>query len=538
MSYPASDVSSWDYQDAYPINFADLFSNCTSRDASYRPASDTPASQDSYERKHCYPLIKYPTGLQAVEPAWSSCSTPIFNGNWPAILDPPRTLGPAAALVPTLVNDQSSTGGGGAAIPAPLGSQPLASKTAPPSIASATVGSESKPTKPDIVDSGSSEDPPTTDPLVSGTTMDPSSIVLRGSRVDAAALAASILVYQMSLGPSISSTMVGNQVHDVQLPVTQSSSFASSVPAASSITIADDGHRIAVPPFDDIVLLDHQSARHKAIPVSAPGPSTALRSKEDLILGNSAIAPNVAGHPFTVIADGVAINGIMLTNNAPAITLSSTPISLGPTGLVIGTSIVPLPIAPKSMSTTTGQSIIVMPNGNLIISSTRVTPSTPVITMAGTSTSIGINELLMETSKIPLPFLQPASSITIGGQIFPFSQDARSVVVAGKTLSVGGPAITILGTPLALESSGLIVKTSAKHVPNLDPSSVTGIGDFIHAGINAAWVNPTVSGSAGSSQTRNNVTEIFIGGGCKVVAHPWELMLVLIPILHTFQLML
>ena len=131
-----------------PLNFTDLFSNCTTREPNEpypEPFCETQdgstasqigglagspscnaqiysnALQQSSELKHCYPEIYYPTeGLPAVNSAWSTCKVPAFS----PVFDPPRTLGPAAVLA--LPETPTPT-------PGPIAGPLLASKTPPPS---------------------------------------------------------------------------------------------------------------------------------------------------------------------------------------------------------------------------------------------------------------------------------------------------------------------------------------------------------------------------------------------------------------------
>lgn len=131
-----------------------------------------------------------------------------------------------------------------------------------------------------------------------------------------------------------------------------------------------------------------------------------------------------------------------------------TAILLGLDGLVVGTLTVPLPtLAPESINATASRSTPVLLSGHLIISGTTVTSPIPAIKIAGNLVSLGMNGLVIGTSTFPLPASQPASSIIIGGHLIPFSQAADGVVIAGTTLRIGSPAITITGTPLAFKSS-------------------------------------------------------------------------------------
>ena len=104
-----------------PLNYADLFSNCITREAN-----------------------ESNIGLQEANPAWATCTAP----QRLPIFDPPRTLGPATTLGP--VQTSASSNPESTAAPASLAGPPVPSKTAPPSQPPPATWSEN--------------DPPATDP--------------------------------------------------------------------------------------------------------------------------------------------------------------------------------------------------------------------------------------------------------------------------------------------------------------------------------------------------------------------------------------
>lgn len=174
------------------LDYADLFSNCTARAADYsypQPACassinwiDSPscssqvyslASLVDFDQLHCYPYLNYPSGLQAVNPAWSTCVDTRFGGHFASIFDPPRPLTPAPALGPVPTKISSLPG----AAPAPYATDPTPVKTAAPKVAGSVDGApnhlptdKSPPVGDDPpvgIDTPSAEDPPVgTDPSV------------------------------------------------------------------------------------------------------------------------------------------------------------------------------------------------------------------------------------------------------------------------------------------------------------------------------------------------------------------------------------
>ena len=132
------------------MNYADLWSNCTSRDASYLEPTNScdtvfynvnaacSTQQDEalakYYRdiKHCYPVLEYPVSMGTIYTAWATCQSAQYGGYFPSIFDPPRTLAPANALgpVPTKESNNLAT-----ALPASIVSSTIPAKTGAPGTA-------------------------------------------------------------------------------------------------------------------------------------------------------------------------------------------------------------------------------------------------------------------------------------------------------------------------------------------------------------------------------------------------------------------
>ena len=160
-----------------------------------------------------------------------------------------------------------------------------------------------------------------------------------------------------------------------------------------------------------------------------------------------------AGQTVTIGANGgVIIAGTTLVPNAPAVNIAGTSISLGPNGLIVGTSTINLPtITPAVVINAAGQPGILGPDGYLTIAGTTLSPEAPAITVAGTRISLGSNGLIICSSTPPL---LPRSMITIAGHAYPVSKVSNGLAIGGSKLYTGQPAITISGTPVALEGSG------------------------------------------------------------------------------------
>ena len=101
--------------------------------------------------------------------------------------------------------------------------------------------------------------------------------------------------------------------------------------------------------------------------------------------------------------------------------MSGTSISLNPSNLVIGTSSIPVSLAlphqpsiPDQMTTINSQVIQQLSNG-ISIGVKTLTPNAPAITIAGTPISLGNSMLVAGTAPVPLPSLQPMSTISPEG---------------------------------------------------------------------------------------------------------------------------
>lgn len=218
-----------------------------------------------------------------------------------------------------------------------------------------------------------------------------------------------------------------------------------------------------------------------------------------------------AGQTISVGANGgVMIAGTTLVPNAPAVYIAGKRISLGPNGLIVGTSTISLPtVTPAAVISAAGQAGILGPDGYFTIAGTTLSPEPPAITLTGTRISLGSNGLMIGTSTLTLP---PVSMVTIAGHAYPVSKVSNGLVIGGSILPIGQPAITISGTPVALDGTKLVIGTST--VPYQDmvaSSSVFGIGDFILSGLNGGFAAPSMTGVEGENQSSNKTTNNTAG---------------------------
>ena len=153
-------------------------------------------------------------------------------------------------------------------------------------------------------------------------------------------------------------------------------------------------------------------------------------------------------------ASDFLIGGSTLMPGGPAVTIAGTPVSIDPAGanVVVGSSTLPLHAA---ATMTIGSSTIVANQaGNFIIAGQTLAPGSSAITVSGTSISLqpsGLNAIVDGTTLALATNL--AHVMTIGSNTIT-ANAANNFLIAGQTLSPGGPALTISGTPISLPTSG------------------------------------------------------------------------------------
>ena len=200
----------------------------------------------------------------------------------------------------------------------------------------------------------------------------------------------------------------------------------------------------------------HRS-EHVADPVSRGSDTKHTNEQnlfDDFIEGQTTTIKNQVIQP---LSHGISIAGTTLTPGAPSITVSGTPIHFGASGLVVGTSTVPLfpknPDPDPLTTTIAGHVITIAPNA-IAVADTTLTPGAPPITVYGTPIKFASSALLIKgTSTQPLaPPAAPTQIITsIAGQLIIAAPNA--LTIPGTTLSPGSPGVKLAGTPIALDTA-------------------------------------------------------------------------------------
>ena len=438
-SYAESDVSSFRLNQPglpYTINYADFFSNCTTRAANYtypRPSCEIELGDSivnqypscvsqinllsqsmNYDQLHCYPYISYPSGLQAVNSAWATCVDSSDGGYFAEIFDPPRALTSSHALGPAPTKDP------GNAIPAASPSQPLPSKTASsPGESSPTSGSKHDPPDQNPSDPGSSEDPPIPDPRPKPGPANDDTELPVDSNTAALQKPSSPSSSPGTPGKSPSAPVDNAQDSDPGTPKSPADEDGDPSNGSNSIDLPNDpanadpqpnqppqtittvhGHTIQTASSPDVIIVDGHSVTRNEDSIQISGTPVALHSNGDFVLGTSTI-PNllpvqsptptsvftIGSQPFTLSSNNLIGAGTTLRANDPITTIHGTIVSLGSSALRIGSSFL-VPVTPAPVITAAAQAFTVLSNG-IAIAGTTLTTNAPPITVSGTPISLG-----------------------------------------------------------------------------------------------------------------------------------------------------
>lgn len=192
----------------------------------------------------------------------------------------------------------------------------------------------------------------------------------------------------------------------------------------------------------------------------------------------SAVLLTAGGQLFTANPNGFDIGSLRIAPGGPAVTISGTPISLASSGVVIiGDSTVSLqqgqtPV-PK-VFTVADKTFTANPTG-FNIGNSRIGPNSPTITISGTPVFLGPSGILvigsLTTSLSATPTLPSTASVfTVGGQTF--SADPSGFNVAGSKVLPGGNLVILSGTTVSLSPSGVLnIGDSAISLPTLQTTA-------------------------------------------------------------------
>lgn len=195
----------------------------------------------------------------------------------------------------------------------------------------------------------------------------------------------------------------------------------------------------------------------------------------------------VNGQILTGNPSFLAVGGKTITPGGAAVTISGTPLKLNSGGeVVVGTSTLELASFPAmplpSVYTANGQKFTGDPSF-LAIGGKTMIPGGAAVSISGTLLRLNPGgEIVVGTSTLELAsfLLTPVPSVyTVNGQ--KFTGNPSFLAIGGKTMTAGGAAVTISGTPVFLEPSGTL-RFGNKEIPfETNGSSRVGNGNVAPA---------------------------------------------------------
>ena len=165
---------------------------------------------------------------------------------------------------------------------------------------------------------------------------------------------------------------------------------------------------------------------------------------------------------------GITLAGSALIPGGSAVAVSGIPVFLDPAGVLHKGSSI-VPLKPQSVLTVGGQIFTANPEG-FGINNTYASSGGSALTISGTPVFLDPSGMLHVG--ISSFFLPSHSVFTVGSQIF--TANPEGFAIESSHVSRGGPALTISGTPVSLDPSQILhVGTSSIFLP---PQSVFTVG--------------------------------------------------------------
>lgn len=477
------------------------------------------------------PMFMMPEGLSSLEPVWSSYNCQA-NGRNPAF-DPPRVLTKTSALVPGVHPASQFATATPAAQPSPPIVTPTTASHAHPTLGGGTPNPKTIGVDPDaggfVRGSAIPDQRPTPTSLDAESPEDDPGAIAIGANLQTAKTLASVEVAgqpllnsdptNQGLGPGLSQNIgedppntqpgtvnpvitVGSEAYQYHIDAASNLVIASKTAYAGGPAIYVSSVRIALLSSANSIVVDGTR-----VPIARPEPTP----DRGFTVGNELVYPNSASE--------YVVSGQTITPGAPAVTISGTPISLGPLAMhvVIGSSTIPLetPESSELPSFTFGKEVITADStSRYVVDGQTLVPGAPAITVSGTPISLarsgahialGSTTIPLQEENVPFP-----STIVVNGEIIT-ANSASQFVVGGQTITPGAPAVTIQGTPVSVPADVLPFITVGSQEY---PYAVDSAGDIVIASqtVVPGGVPITVSGET-ISEASDRSDLVFASGG-------------------------
>ncbi|MCJ1245697.1 hypothetical protein MMC30_002901 [Trapelia coarctata] len=461
-----------------PLTVSDLYRNCSGKFWAYLPYNE--AGPEGVADP-CYPYIAFPTGVEALQPAWGGCTEAVYNGFY----DPPYVLSKVSAMDP------------------PSSPAQVQAKTTPqvdPGVASRTYM------------------------LTPVSDMNPPSSLAKEQQSTAPRAQPASTVKPAIVSSTAEKVTPIQTVVPVPLPLIPVS--LPSVPADPTIKaprppspVQDPGNLPQSPSADGYTPLRSFNSIASNLAATENNDPQAPSGGGDPA-GRTTPTPQqpvmtFAGQVITANPTGFTVGTAAVIPNGPAVTVSGVVLSMGSSGVLqLGSSTILIP-SPQA----TANSVVVTANGvaytatptgpNFIIAGQTLSVGGPAATISGTPVSLAPGGLVVGTATVPIS--RAPQVITLNGQIIT-ANSASDYFYGGQTLVPGGAAITVSGTPISLGAAGtdVVVGTSTEGV---------GLGGLIISGFGGTGGQAPVTTKVVSPSS--NIT-LFIGEGASVeVGRSW-----------------
>lgn len=312
-------------------------------------------------------------------------------------------------------------------------------------------------------------------------------------------------------------------------------------PAHGIFTVAGEQHT-AVRQANGVVEIDGESYAIGAVATVDGSPVTFI--PEGLIVGPTLVpfaespASNKQGAVFSFNGHTYSVDsqsGSLLVNGAPAsvgqkITTNGDVFTVGSHAINVEGTTIPFAGGQPAEPTPTayadivisGKTIAALKDGDHVLLSGTTLTMGQVTTISGTQVSVASNRIVVGSSTAA--FHQVASSsakasdaVTVDGTVYPVSTmaDPSDAVIAGNTLSRGGPAATIHGQVITKGSDGVSVVDS-RASPTTD-AAVHGLDSVVIIDGTAYTATP-VSGKSGAVALKGETLSIG-GPGATIAGH-------------------